>query len=77
MGARPLAVVAPSDVATQLGITADQAMRCLHNLALADYVERHGQGRWRLSPKLTRFSERLRQATLDMLDERLGVHDEG
>ena len=63
---RPLAPLSLADIDTRLeGVSRDRIYRALKNLELAGWAEQSG-GAWRLTPHLTRASERLRVALADL-----------
>lgn len=64
---RPLNGLPLADVVTRLGRSAsrDQVYRALKNLELAGWAEAAGEA-WRLTPRLTRASERVRVAIADL-----------
>ena len=70
---RPLAPLSLADIDTRLeGVSRDRIYRALKNLELAGWAEQAG-GAWRLTPHLTRASERLRIALADLHHRYLDV----
>jgi len=72
LGHSPLEAKTLAEVETFTGLSKDQAFRTLWNLEHAGWVEKSGQG-YRLAPRLTEFSERLRRDIAELADRYLGV----
>ena len=70
---RPLSTVGVDELAERLGCSRDQAYRTLRNLELADWAwQQEGTSAWRIAPRLTQLSERVRLAIADLHRAYLG-----
>ena len=65
---RPFNGLPLAEVVSRLGASAsrDQVYRALKNLELAGWAELAGDAAWRLTPHLTRASERVRVSIADL-----------
>lgn len=71
---RPFDVLGAGEAAARIGCTRDQARRTLVNLELAGWAWRvAGSGEWRLAPRVTQLSERLRLAIAELHRTYLGA----
>ena len=70
---RPLAGVTTDELVERLGCSRDQAYRTARNLELAGWVwQPEGTAVWRIAPRVTQLSERVRLAIADLHRAYLG-----
>ena len=75
---RPFHGALVADLVPMTGKSRDQVFRALNNLAIAGWAEQTPGGGWRLTPRITQLSERVRIAIADLHDtylQRGGRHD--
>ena len=70
---RPLAGVDIAELTARLGCSRDQAYRAVRNLELAGWASQpEGGAVWRIAPRATQLSERVRLAIADLHRAYLG-----
>ena len=70
---RPLAGIGVDELAKRLGCSRDQAYRAARNLELAGWANQpEGSAVWRIAPRATQLSERVRLAIADLHRAYLG-----
>ncbi len=60
LGRHPCTYRSVAELAGALDASRDQVFRCLRNLEHAGWAEQAGTARWRLTPTITKISERVR-----------------
>ena len=65
LGERPFDPATVAQLTERSGANRDQVFRALHNLQLAGWAEQTASS-WRLSPRVTQLSERVRLALADL-----------
>ena len=65
LAATPFTAFRVDEIAKELGESRNAVFRDLKNLELAGFAENHGSA-WRVSPKITRFSEAVRLTLADL-----------
>ena len=70
LGERPLDALTVEGLAGDLRLARGMVLRTLETAEKAGWVEQAPQGRWRLTPRVTRMSERLRLAMAESAAER-------
>ncbi len=77
LGASPAAARRLTDLARETGMAKQQAIAALKSLEEVGWAERAPAGGWRLTPELTRISQRLAAAIADLHRTYLGADGSG